>query len=107
MIASFLMSLKRVFGLTPPAPNLEARQLVEEGAYLLDVRSPGEYSGGHLQGSLNIPVQKLAERADELDTSRSVVVYCRSGMRSQSAASMLQAKGFEVYDLGRMSAWGA
>ncbi|MFK8003432.1 MAG: rhodanese-like domain-containing protein [Polyangiales bacterium] len=107
MIASFLVSLKRIFGLTPPEPDLEARRLVDEGAYLLDVRSPGEYSGGHLDGSLNIPVQKLGEQVGELDTSRAVVVYCRSGMRSRSAASMLEAKGFDVYDLGRMSAWGA
>jgi phage shock protein E len=106
MIASFLLSLKRVFGLVPPEPNLEAQRLVEEGAHLLDVRSPGEYSGGNLRGSLNIPVQTLAERIGELDKSRGVVVYCRSGMRSRSAASMLRAKGFEVYDLGRMSAWG-
>ena len=107
MIVSFLLSLKRAFGLAPPSPDLEAQRLVKEGAQLLDVRTPGEYSGGHLRGSLNIPVQVLAKRLRELDAKRGVVVYCQSGMRSRSASAMLRAEGFEVYDLGRMAAWGA
>lgn len=104
--ASFLVSLKRIFGLTPPAPDAEAQRRVEEGAYLLDVRTPREYDSGNLSGSINIPLQILIDRMGELDASRGVVVYCRSGMRSRSAASTLRAEGFDVYDLGPMSAWG-
>lgn len=106
MIVSFLVTLKRVFGITPPPADLEARRRVEEGACLLDVRTPGEYGGGHLRGSINIPVQGLGKRIGELDKRRGVVVYCRSGMRSRTAVSMLRAQGFEVYDLKRMSDWG-
>ena len=105
MNQSFLSSLKRAFSAPSAASNLEARRLVEEGACLLDVRTPSEYAGGNLPESLNIPLQSLASRIDELDKSKGVVVYCRSGMRSSSAASMLRAEGFEVFDLGPMSAW--
>lgn len=107
MNSSFLTSLKRAFSSPQGASDLEARRLVEEGACLLDVRTPGEFSGGNIPTSVNIPLQSLAGRLGELDKSRGVVVYCRSGMRSSSAASILRADGFEVYDLGGMSAWGA
>jgi phage shock protein E len=82
-----------------------AATLVADGALLLDVRTPGEFADGHVQGALNIPVQELEARVAELDASRPVVVYCRSGNRSGTAAGMLRARGFEVTDLGPMSAW--
>lgn len=82
-----------------------AATLVADGALLLDVRTPGEFADGHVQGALNIPVQELEARVAELDASRPVVVYCRSGNRSGTAATMLRARGFEVTDLGPMSAW--
>src|SRR5690606_10226025 len=82
-----------------------AATLVADGALLLDVRTPGEFADGHVAGALNIPVQELEARVAELDPARSVVVYCRSGNRSGTAASMLRARGFEVTDIGPMSAW--
>jgi rhodanese-related sulfurtransferase len=83
----------------------KARQMVEGGALLLDVRSPGEFSGGHIEGALNIPVDQLGARVGELDKGRSVVVYCRSGARSEAARGLLAQAGFEVHNLGPMSAW--
>ena len=82
------------------------RELVAAGATLLDVRSPGEFAGQHVEGALNIPVQQLATRVHELKgRSRSVVVYCRSGMRSRTAAELLKAQGFDVVDIGGMGNW--
>lgn len=84
----------------------EAKTLVKQGALLLDVRTPQEFSSGHLQGAKNIPVQELGSRMSELPpTSRSVVVYCRSGGRSASAARMLRSSGYQVHDLGAMDNW--
>ncbi len=84
----------------------EARRLVAEGALLLDVRSGGEFAGGHLPGAINVPVDQVAARADELaKKGKPVVVYCASGMRSGSAARTLKAKGLSVVDLGSMSRW--
>lgn len=82
-----------------------ARALVAEGATLLDVRTPGEFADGHLDGALNVPVQALPAGAAELPKDRPVVVYCRSGRRSAAAAEMLRARGWEVHDLGPQSAW--
>lgn len=84
----------------------EAHKLVEDGAILLDVRSLGEFAGGHLAGAVNIPVDQIGSRADELASKgKKIVVYCASGMRSASAARILKSKGISVFDLGSMSRW--
>ena len=85
----------------------QARALVEAGAVLIDVRSPGEFSSGHIEGARNIPVGELGARLAEVgDRDTPVVVYCRSGARSASAASTLTGAGFtQVHDLGAMSRW--
>jgi rhodanese-related sulfurtransferase len=88
------------------AGDPEARRLIAGGALLLDVRSPEEFASGHVEGALNIPVQVLPRRLHEVRGGRSdgtVVVYCRSGMRSASAARILRAAGFTVHDAGGMS----
>ena len=85
-----------------------AREMVKAGAKLVDVRSKGEHAGGHIAGSLNIPVDQLAARLEELEPKdQPIVVYCASGMRSAGAARLLRARGFSVVvDLGGMSRWG-
>lgn len=86
--------------------NAKARQMVANGALLLDVRTPGEYADGHVDGAVNIPVQELGSRMKELGpTKRPVVVYCRSGGRSATATGMMRAAGYEVLDVGPMSAY--
>ena len=82
------------------------RQLIEQGALLLDVRTRDEFHDGHVARAVNIPVQELAQRLHELGpTTRPVVVYCRSGGRSAAAAQLLTQAGYQVKDLGPMSAW--
>jgi rhodanese-related sulfurtransferase len=87
--------------------SAEARQLVQAGARLVDVRTPGEFASGHITGAINIPVQQLDTRMSELQPKETaVVVYCRSGHRSGNAARMLKSAGFKaVHDLGPMSRW--
>ena len=70
-------------------------ELKREGAQLVDVRSMGEYAGGHVPGTLNMPLQEIDARARELDPSRWVVVACASGTRSALAARKLKALGFQ------------
>lgn len=83
-----------------------ARAKVAAGAQLLDVRTEAEFRAGAIPAAKNIPVQSLSTRLGELDRARPVVVYCASGMRSASAASLLRKNGFsEVHDLGPASAW--
>lgn len=74
---------------------------------LLDVRQPQEYRSGHLAGAVFIPLPDLLDRAGEVDASKPVLVYCRSGNRSRSAAALLLTEGFsQVYSLeGGITAW--
>jgi phage shock protein E len=92
----------------PTVTGEAAQGLVKEGAFLLDVRSPGEFAEGHLAGAVNVPVQELEATLASLptDRNRQIVVYCRSGMRSSRARNVLLKAGFsKVDDLGGMSNW--
>lgn len=82
-----------------------AHQLVDEGAQLVDVRTPGEYAAGHPDPAVNIPVNEVGARLSEIDRARPVVVYCHSGRRSAAAAEVLAAAGYTVYDMGGVSSW--
>lgn len=85
----------------------DARKLVEGGARLLDVRSPGEFASGHVPGAINVPLDALERRLGEVGPKeRTVVVYCASGARSAAAKRVLMSKGYaDVKNLGPMSAW--
>lgn len=61
---------------------------------LIDVREPKEVEGGTLPGAVNIPLGEIISRLDELDKDRPVVLLCRSGARSATAAEFLAAAGF-------------
>jgi phage shock protein E len=96
-----------MFPFSKPAKTPDLQALVASGALLIDVRTPIEYSEGHIPGALNIPVQELTARLAELgDKQREIVLYCRSGARSGHAASQLRSQGFQrVHNLGAMSNW--
>lgn len=75
--------------------------LLAQGAQVIDVRTSGEFRGGHVAGSKNIPLENLQNRAGELDRARPVLLCCASGSRSAMAVSMLKGVGFtEVYNAG-------
>lgn len=88
-------------------PGSDARTLVKDGALLVDVRTPDEYSAGHIEGAVNIPVGAVEARLNEFgDKQGSIVLYCRSGARSAKAKALLESKGFtRVVNLGAMSSW--
>ncbi len=83
----------------------EARELRARGVPFVAVFSAAEFSQAHIPGSVNIPVQELADRIDELAAADEVLVYCASGMRSARAARLLAEAGKKVYDLGGMGAY--
>jgi len=66
---------------------------------LVDVRSELEHANGHIPDSLNIPVDELRSRLNELDTSKEIWVYCQVGLRGYTASRILQQKGFKVRNL--------
>ena len=84
--------LKNLFGL---GPKVNYAELVKQGAILMDVRTKSEYSGGHIKGSLNIPVDQLNQNTHRFaDKNKVIITCCASGMRSGAAKSMLKSKGY-------------
>ncbi|MGI0106309.1 rhodanese-like domain-containing protein [Salinimicrobium sp. WS361] len=92
-------SLKRILGL---GPKTNYAQLLEQGATIVDVRTKGEFSGGHINGSKNIPLNSLGQNLKKVgDKSKPVITCCASGMRSASAKNILISAGFtEVHNGG-------
>jgi rhodanese-related sulfurtransferase len=75
---------------------------------LLDVRTPEEFASGHIAGAVNIPVESLENRLSEVSPDQTVVVYCRSGNRSEQASRILADAGYSsIYDLGGITTWTA
>ena len=78
---------------------VDAEKLPRDGSVtLLDTRTAGEYSRGHLEGFRNIPVDELRERISELESNKPVYVICQSGLRSYIATRILEGYGFEAYN---------
>jgi len=93
-----LSFFKKLFG---SAHTVDFTTLVNKGAQIVDVRSPGEYKSGHIKGSKNIPLQELDNNLHTLNKSKPIITCCASGIRSASAKRRLLQKGFsEVYNGG-------
>lgn len=85
-------------------PKMDFAELVKQGAIILDVRSKGEYQGGHIKGSINISVDTLNSNLNKLQKNKPIITCCASGRRSASAKSILQSNGFtEVHNGGAWS----
>lgn len=92
---SFLSSL---FGRGPKA---DFKKLVEDGAVIIDVRSPMEFASGHIEGSINIPLDKVKIQAKGIQKmNKPVITCCLSGGRSGVAKNILKTEGIEVYNGG-------
>jgi hypothetical protein len=90
--------LSKLFG---SKPKVDIGQLIKEGAVILDVRTNGEYAGGHVKGSVNIPVDQLKNKMASLKKDKVIITCCASGMRSSAAKGILKADGFaEVHNGG-------
>ncbi|NDJ61059.1 MAG: rhodanese-like domain-containing protein [Chloroflexi bacterium] len=87
--------------------NYQDEFVVADAAHvLIDVRTPEEFASGHIPGAINIPVEELAGRLDEVPNDTAIVVYCRSGNRSTQAANILaQADYGAVSNLGGIITW--
>ena len=94
--------IKNILGM---GPKVDLKVLVKNGAQIVDVRTKGEFAGGHIRGSVNIPLQVLQANVSKLKKDKPVITCCASGMRSASAKSILKSMGFtEVHNGGgRMS----
>jgi len=91
----------------PHTPHVQV-SAVSDGAFLLDIREPDEWSAGHVDGSLHIPMGQVPARMDEIPQDCRVVVVCRSGHRSARVTEYLRQHGYDVVNLdGGLVAWQA
>ncbi|WP_310828764.1 rhodanese-like domain-containing protein [Paenibacillus pedocola] len=114
-IAVIVLLLWFVYSRIRPAKGLKALsakdfQNVMESSdkrLLIDVREPGEYKTGYINGAKNIPLSQLSGRLGEIPKEKDVFLYCRSGMRSKNAARILLKNGHTelVHLQGGLSAW--
>ena len=92
----------------PPARTIsgaEARALVADGAFLLDVTPPPRNERSEIEGRTNIPLPQLRGRLSEVPRDRPVVAYCLGGQGSPRAGALLQSEGYDVYVLGARDRW--
>ena len=92
-------TLKSLFGF---GPKVDYAALVKQGAVVLDVRTKGEYTNGHIRGSVNIPVDQLNNNTSRFsDKNKVISTCCASGNRSGMAKRILASKGYtQVYNGG-------
>ena len=91
---------KKLFG-----PGVDFKELMGQGAIVIDVRSAGEFGSGHLKGSRNIPLDQIGASIAEIKKiGKPIITVCRSGARSSMAIRTLKNAGIECYNGG---AWNA
>jgi len=90
--------LKSLLGL---GPKVNFREMIKNGAQIIDVRTENEYLYGHIKGSANIPLHELSKNLSKIKKDKAVITCCASGMRSASAKALLISNDFkEVYNGG-------
>lgn len=100
MVFSFFRKKYRTVGVD------EARQLLRDGAVLVDVRSRREWNSGHAREARHIPLDQLESKLASLRVDTPVVTICHSGVRSAAAARTLAKHGYQVSSVrGGMMAW--
>jgi phage shock protein E len=92
--------LKKMLGMEA-APAANYREMLDNGALIVDVRTPAEYKGGHIKGSVNIPLDSIGGQTDSLlKKGVPIITCCRSGARSGMAVGILRKAGIEAVNGG-------
>jgi phage shock protein E len=82
-------------------PEVDFKALTKHGAVVIDVRTPSEYNDGHIDKSLNIPLDQLGQQLTRIkQLNKPVITVCRSGSRSAMAKGIIEKAGIEVYNGG-------
>lgn len=111
-IVSFLVGLSGFLFAQQNMQAVEFNQKLksDKSAVILDVRSPGEYSEGHLDKAINIDINStdFESRTSKLDKKKTYYVYCLAGVRSDRAAESLRKRGYKAVSLsGGIKAWSS
>lgn len=97
-----LEAIKNILGIGPKG---DFKQMIKEGAVILDVRSKREFSSGHIRNAINIPVEQLNSNLSRLKKKEQhIICYCASGMRSGRARRILKSRGYQsVFNGGSLN----
>ena len=86
------MSLfQKLFG---GSQTTDLKSIIDQGAFLVDVREPGEFADGSTKGAVNIPLGTVALQLNKFKAKENIIVFCRSGNRSAQAKTILEQNGF-------------
>jgi phage shock protein E len=110
IVVMLLVSHGTVVASQSLSPTAYQNQFISSNTthFLLDVRTPEEFATGHIHGAVNIPLDVLENRLNEVPTDQPIVVYCRSGNRSAQASQILARAGYTIiYDMGGLNEWTA
>lgn len=107
IVAFFTWRLKPSKGVKSISTEELKTMLKDKSKQFIDVRTPAEYKGRHINEFKNIPLNLLKSKLDKLDKNKEIVVICQSGMRSSQAANILKKSGFTsvINVRGGMSTW--
>lgn len=92
IILAMLGLFKNLFG---QKDNSQLKEIINQNAYLVDVRTPSEFSSGSADGAVNIPLDKIENQLQKFNNKKHIVVFCRSGNRSGQAKAILEKNGFQ------------
>jgi phage shock protein E len=84
-------------------PKVDYKELVQNGAQIIDVRTKEEFKSGHVKGSINIPLDQISSNLGKISKTKPAILCCASGMRSSSAKRILKSKGYS--DVHNGGAW--
>ncbi len=88
--------IRKLFG-----QGVDLSEKIAQGGVIIDVRSQAEFSGGHVKGSKNIPLDKISSQMSKIKKwDKPIITCCASGMRSGTAATILKNNGVEAYNGG-------
>ncbi len=90
--------LRKILGL---GPKVDCHELLDNGAVLIDVRTPAEYANGKPKNSKNVPLDTIGGKIENIKKlNKTVVLCCQSGMRSGRATAMLKREGIDAHNGG-------
>jgi phage shock protein E len=93
------MGLLSMLGLGGKSESI--KEFMDKGAIIIDVRTPGEFQGGHIKGSKNIPLNTIGNQIESIKKlNKPVIACCASGMRSSQATSILKSNGIDAMNGG-------
>jgi len=90
----------------PEVGAAEAKQIIDAGSQVIDVRTDVEYAAGHIPGARHIPFADVQRESRSFDKGKPIVIYCRAGNRSGPAADAFAASGWDAHSIeGGVLSW--